>query len=87
MLGFIKTVLMFSSCNLNRTPLDLHTVEKTTKVNTEDLKEPPEHEGEKENHYLINLVRQVIELQHDNSQQSARETMWVPGGNEVIPLG
>ena len=45
MLGFIKTVLMFSSCNLNKTPLDLRTVGKTTKVNTEDSREAPRAQG------------------------------------------
>ena len=77
---------MFSSCNTNRTRLDLCTVEKIPNVNTGDSREPPEREGEKENYYLIDWARQVIELQHDNSQQSTRETVWVPGGNEFIPL-
>ena len=33
---------MFSSCNLNRTPLDLHTDAKKIKVNTEDSREARE---------------------------------------------
>ena len=36
---------MFSSYNFNRTPLDLLTVGKTIKVNTEDSREAPRAQG------------------------------------------